>query len=174
MRDGGPKPAEFNERRKEMTKYEREHGGRTPAEDGERAAKIEAAVKAAMLEKAQDPVIRNAARQAASLKGLREELKEALDSALNLADSIRGRLEELKSENLGLAIRAGERYAEIENAQDVAERISIALRKAIEDELKGDLESYPFEEMDGWACYDDAETEGDRRYHEAKDEGRLR
>jgi hypothetical protein len=113
-----------------------------------------------------------------TLVELRTELREALGAALEAVDSIRCRLEVIKTGILGQTIQAGERYAEVENAQDVAERISILIRKALEGELKphdgAGLDDYPLEEMGGWACHDDAETEGDRRYHEAKDEGRLK
>ena len=47
-----------------MTDYERTHGGRTPAEDGERAAREEQAFRKAFLAKLKDPQVRKAVRQA--------------------------------------------------------------------------------------------------------------
>ena len=47
-----------------MTDYERTHGGRTPAEDGERAAREEQTFRKALLAKLKDPEVKKAARQA--------------------------------------------------------------------------------------------------------------
>ena len=86
----------------------------------------------------------------ATLEELRQELREALGNAADLSLAIHSRLEELKSGILGQTITHGERFADLENAQDVVERIAAKIGTILDLEIQGDLDAYPFDEMPAW------------------------
>jgi hypothetical protein len=108
----------------------------------------------------------------ATMAELSQELKGTVDHAADLAGELRGRLEELKGGILSQTIAAGERYAEVEYAQDIVEQVELNLKRCKGEEAW--LDGYDFEELAGYDETGARDAEDDRKYHEAKDEGRIK
>lgn len=114
-----------------------------------------------------------------TLKALALEIEEGLDQAIEAAQALKARVEAIV-QNLGpepiRAIR--DRYEMAQSAVDAADRSLVALLKAkaetIHDQWAG-IQIYEWPEIEQLEAEpEDAETRGDRLYHEAKDEGRVK
>ncbi len=116
------------------------------------------------------------------LAELAKDTQEAIASALEGAESLYARLEAMAKAVRGIQIRSIQgRYEQAENATDAIERLLADLRilqaARVDDHFDG-LKAWDFAELDRLEADlnadEDEETRGDRAYHEAKDEGRIK
>lgn len=118
----------------------------------------------------------------AKLAELAKDTQEAIEKALEGAGNLYARLEAMAKAVRGIQIRSiQDRYEQAENAADAIERLLADLRilraARVDDRFDG-LKAWDFADLDRLEgdlnAEEDEETRGDRAYHEAKDEGRIK